>query len=104
MLYHIAELCDGYSGRTLRKLPLIAHAVGSFDSPVRLPEFLASLQSYVTEQKMNEKHWPCPTQAPAPLPPSAGSGNGNGSSGNGSDLSEVSTAEADVCKESLLDV
>ncbi|BFZ13394.1 hypothetical protein BsWGS_16433 [Bradybaena similaris] len=49
-LYHIAKKSEGLSGRTLRKLPFIAHALFLQGCPVTLDSYLEALSTAVDRQ------------------------------------------------------
>ena len=53
LLFEIAKSCEGLSGRSLRKFPLVAHAFSGAEVPVPLMLFLGVLEKYVAEQKRN---------------------------------------------------
>ena len=51
LLFDIAGSCEGLSGRSLRKFPLVTHAMCGGEVPVPLMKFLEVLKKYVEEQK-----------------------------------------------------
>lgn len=50
-LLHIAEQCSGYSGRSLRKLPLKAHAMYLQRKRVSLEQYLNAIAMTIEKQK-----------------------------------------------------
>ena len=55
-LHKIASQCKGLSGRTLRKLPFLAHAMAGFKAAVKLEEFLPALEQAVQKQIEDRVH------------------------------------------------
>jgi SpoVK/Ycf46/Vps4 family AAA+-type ATPase len=53
-LLNIALQCDGYSGRSLRKLPLKAHAMYLQRKKVSIEQYLNAIATTIEQQKMND--------------------------------------------------
>ncbi|KAK8718750.1 hypothetical protein OTU49_014499, partial [Cherax quadricarinatus] len=51
LLWEIAGQSVGFSGRTLRKIPFLAHALHADSPVVSLPRFLSAMQMAVLKQK-----------------------------------------------------
>ncbi|XP_063692353.1 pachytene checkpoint protein 2 homolog [Bolinopsis microptera] len=55
-LYHIASKCGGLSGRTLRKLPFLAHSIAHFKAAPSMPDFMIALNNAVDKQLLDRDH------------------------------------------------
>ncbi|KAJ5078626.1 intein-containing pachytene checkpoint protein precursor [Anaeramoeba ignava] len=53
LFYQIAEKCEGYSGRTLRKLPLITHSFFLQKPIVSISEFISAFFKAVEKEKID---------------------------------------------------
>lgn len=53
ILFNLARKCDGFSGRTLRKLPLLAHAWFISENQINLDSFLEAFDSAI-EKYLND--------------------------------------------------
>ena len=53
----VADSCKEYSGRRLRKLPLIAHAYHTTGEAVDLSVFIAALAATVRDQEIDAKNF-----------------------------------------------
>lgn len=56
-LQKICEKSTGLSGRTLRKIPFIAHALFLHRTPVSLEEFLEAMDKAIDREKKERKHF-----------------------------------------------
>jgi len=54
-LYEIAKTCENFSGRTLRKLPFLAHAKFIKTSNTSVAEFLSAITKSVIQYLKNQE-------------------------------------------------
>lgn len=62
LLLAVAAACQGLSGRTLRKMPFIAHAgapAGSLPAPCSVPTFLRALHAAAFKEQSDRSELSC---------------------------------------------
>lgn len=51
LLYQVADACEGFSGRTLRKLPFLAHAFHLNSETSSMKEYICGLARTVERER-----------------------------------------------------